>query len=333
MIRGTRAKIPSIFACAALLVVVLLGSGTSSAAFAKDTKSALTKVKVGYLPIVAELPLFAAAKHGRFRAAGLDVELVRFESSPAAQAALIAGDIDAVASIATASALAIEVRDPGSVAFFAVDAEDTSNCLSAIVTSRDSKIHKIADLRGHTVGVFPGPTAATYFSLVLKKNGLDPTTDVTIVQLETPLQLPALRSHQVDALATYEPTATQAVVQDHATRVARCPIERTVGAPWQAGSWVLSTSFIDDHPQAAKQFVNALYAGIDEVRAHPAAARRLLPTYTAIPEDVASAVPVLPITKAGEIDMRALRKQVRTLLKAGILTKELDVSKLVISGG
>ncbi|MGH9213791.1 MAG: ABC transporter substrate-binding protein [Acidimicrobiales bacterium] len=289
-------------------------------------------VRVGYLPIIAELPLFVAVENGHFAAQDLDVELVRFESSPAASVALLAGEVDAVASIATATALSIEARDPGSIQFFALDAEDTEDCLSAIVANPDAGVSDIADLRGQTVGIFPGPTAATFYDLVFEQHGLDPDLDLTTIELEPSLQLPALRDGQFDVLATYEPIATTAALQDGAVRVADCPIERTVGAPWQAGSWILSDEFARAHPGDAEGLVDGVYSAIDDLRAEPDAARPFLAEYTSIPADVASSVPVLPITKAGEMDVAALDEHMRTLHDAGVLGAEVDVSALVVVG-
>lgn len=309
------------------LVLLLVGTACSG-----SPSSGSSTIRVGYLPIIAELPLFVAVEHGHFADAGLDVELVRFESSPAASTALLNGDVDAVASIATATALSMEVRDPGSVQFFALDAEDTEDCLSGIVAHPDSGIGEVADLRGRDVGIFPGPTAGTFYDLVFEHHGLDPDRDLSIVELESSLQLAALRDGQVDALATYEPMATTAALHDDAVRVADCPIERTVGAPWQAGAWVLNEEFATADGDDAERFVEAIYAAIDDLRSQPDDARRLLVEYTAIPEDVAARVPILPITTADEMDYGGLAEHIRTLHDAGVLGEEVDVSSLVVVG-
>jgi len=134
-----------------LAVVVIIVAGLY---FYKghQTFSDTAIIKVGYLPIYVDLPLFVAKDHGFFAKYGVEVELKRFESSPNIGTSIINGDIDAGASIATTVVLSTESRDPGKMKIFLVDAENKTNYLSSFVVLNSSGIKTMADLKGKRIG-------------------------------------------------------------------------------------------------------------------------------------------------------------------------------------
>jgi ABC-type nitrate/sulfonate/bicarbonate transport system substrate-binding protein len=139
----------------------------------RENNSVKGKVKVGYLPIAADLPLFVAAEQGYFSKRGIEVEMVRFESSPLMGTAFVNRDVDAVASIATTVALSTESRDPGRYRIFLVDANTPESPLSGILTMPATGVTAIEELKGKNVGIFPGSNAALVFGLVFEKHGLN----------------------------------------------------------------------------------------------------------------------------------------------------------------
>src|SRR2546430_3680978 len=63
---------------AALLGTILLGSCKKESAAGGDTSN---KIRVGYIGITCEAPIFVAVENGFFKEEGLDVELVKCEWS------------------------------------------------------------------------------------------------------------------------------------------------------------------------------------------------------------------------------------------------------------
>lgn len=55
------------------------------------TSKASTKIKIGFWPIVAGLPLYLAVEKGYFKEAGLEVEAVKFAGAQQVVEGLIAG--------------------------------------------------------------------------------------------------------------------------------------------------------------------------------------------------------------------------------------------------
>ena len=158
-------------------------------------------VRVAYLPIYVDLPLFVAEKNKLFEKRGLKVELTRFQSSPDMAAALLSGDVDAIASIATSSALSVESRDPGKFKVFLVDAETPENPLSSLLISSTSNISNPIELKDATIASFPGPTASLFAPLAFKKYGLN-KQDYQIQEMSIGNHITALETGRVDAVVT-----------------------------------------------------------------------------------------------------------------------------------
>jgi NitT/TauT family transport system substrate-binding protein len=287
-------------------------------------------IRVGYMPIYPDLPLFVGVEKGFFRKRKMEIELIRFESSPLMGTALVNGDVDAVASIASSTAFTIESRDPSRFKVFIVDAENPTGYLSALVAMPNSEITEVTDLKGKRVGIFPGPTAGTFYRILFRKHGLDPDNDLTILELAPGTHVETLVSGQVDALATYEPLATQAVVQHGAVKVLPGAIERGVINPWQAGSWLISTRLLEEDPRAARAFIEACYEAVDYMREHPEESKTHLRGYTGIDQEVASQTPTIPFTKIGEVDLQAYQEHADMLQQAGVLSKSIPTAELLL---
>lgn len=318
-------KQKSIFWLIAVVAIVALVVGL------QRKPTAATPVNIGYLPIYVDLPLFVANDQGFFAKRGVKVELKRFASSPEIGTALISGDVQVGASVAYSVVLSTESRDPGKLRVFIVDSETPENYLSSFVVLANSGIKTMADLKGKKLASFPGPTAVTFCKMVLEKFGLNPSTDLQIVELEVGTQLLALESHTVDALFTYEPTATQAVLEKGAVKLLPGAVESQIINPWQAGVWVVTDEFVKGHAGDARKVMLALYDAIDFIRANPVAAKHALTNYTSIKPSVAKATPNIPFAKIGEVDMAAFQKHADILHQRGILSKTIEAANLLVA--
>ncbi len=288
------------------------------------------KISVGYLPIYVDLPLFVAKDKGFFTKHGIDAELKRFESSPNIGASLINGDIDAGASIATTVVLSTESRDPGKMKIFLVDAENKDNYLSSFVVLNSSGIKLMSDLKGKKIGGFPGPTATIFGKMVLEKFGLNPEKDVQWIELPAANHLSALESKTVDALFSYEPTSTQAVMEKDAMKLLPGAVESHIIEPWQAGVWVLRDNFIKQHTEVSKNFILAINDAVDYIRKNPDSAKSSLLNYTAIKLEVARNTPNIPFTKLSEVDLVTLQKYTDLHFQKALISKKIDVKTMML---
>jgi NitT/TauT family transport system substrate-binding protein len=244
--------------------------------------------------------------------------------------ALVGGRVDALASVATSSALAIETRDAARYRIFLVDAETPQNPLSSLLVSSTSPIRSVDQLRGRTIGSFPGPTAQTFAPLALARLGL-PRGSYQIQELEIGAHLTALETGRIDAVVTYEPTATQGVIKYRSRRLVPALIETNVISPWQAGLWVVSTELAQERPEVAHRFVLAIYDAVRFIRSNPKEAKRALERYTSIEPAIAEQTPNIPFTMVGEADLVTLQRHADLLTKSGTLSQSVDVSRLIMA--
>ena len=232
------------------------------------------------------------------------------------------------ASIAYSVVLANESRDPNRLKVFMIDAETKENYLSSIVVPDGSSITRITDLQGKTVVSFPGKTAVGFFKRVLLANRVSPSS-VTIQELPIDSHLDAIESGAADALFTYEPTATQAVIDKNAIKVAPGAVETHVIDPWQAGVWVVKRDWAEQNPEVTRRVVAALYEALDYMRANPRDAKVALSGYTTIRSDVALRTPDIPFTKLAEADYEAFQRHADMLLEDGVISRRMDSKSLL----
>jgi len=312
-----------------LVIVLAVGIFVALRPVATEISATVDTLRAGYLPHHGYLPLFVAWDHGYFSDENLIVTTNRFDSSPAMSTAFVNGDID-VLPIATSVALAIESRDPGKFLVFATSSESKTGYLTALVTMPTSGIKMVEDLRGKKVGCFPGPASLTLFGMVFQKHGLDPKKDLVLTELPPPLQIQALISGQVDALATYEPTATKAVEENGAVKFFPAAVETDVLDPTQGGLWIISSDIVRTRPETARRFNRAIYRAIDYIREHSADALISVTNFTSTSAAVAAKLPSIPYQKSGEIDANALQKHADIMTDHGVLSKRIEVQPLLL---
>lgn len=289
------------------------------------------EIDVAYLPIYVDLPLFVAQEEGLFEKRGLRVDMKRFENSPDMNAALVSGRVDAVASIATPTIVTTEARDPGRFRVFMVDQATAANPLSSLLVPSNSDVTSVLQLKGKTIGSFPGPTATILSPLAFQHFGLSPG-DYNLTSFPPSNHIGLLETGQVDAIVTYEPTATQAVVKNGSKRLVKGFIEGSLMDPWPAGTWLVSSELYETElgTQQAKAFSDAIHEATDMLRNDPQAMKRHLTEYTLIEADVALAAPNIPFTKAKEVSVDSYQGYADLLLQQGVIDARVDMRSLLI---
>jgi len=286
-------------------------------------------IRVGYLPIYVDLPLFVALEEDFFSDQKVLVEPVRFQSSPDMGVALALDRIDAAASIATSSALGVETRDPGVFKIFLVDAETASEYLSSLLVASSSEVVSVSELKSKVIGSFSGPTAKLFGPLALEALGLA-RGDYEISEMPIGSHISALETGRVDAVITYEPTATQAVAKYGSRKLVPRLVESNVIDPWQAGIWIISTKFIDRDPDLSIRFSHAIYNAVEFIRRNPDRAKESLSPFTTIDLDVAHDTPNIPFTKVWEADLVTLQRHADMLAEEGMIQRKVEIPDLIM---
>jgi NitT/TauT family transport system substrate-binding protein len=224
-----------------------------AASVAPAVSGSATKIKVSYPEGGAHLPLFYARDKGIFAKNGLDVTLQGLGGGPVAAAALQSGEIQIVditgsevvsADAAGADIIILATLTPVYPYVFEV---------SQAISSKD-------DLKGKTIAVRASGDATDIATRVLlKKEGLDPDKDVTILAVQQ-------EGARMASLMAGQICCTVAQVQD------RVLLEKnnfhmlfdmtTLGIPNAQGVMAAKRAYAKDHPEVIQHFVDSLIESI-----------------------------------------------------------------------
>lgn len=284
-------------------------------------------VRIAYAPILASLPLFVAQEQNLFAREGIKVRPLSFSSSNDMVNALIAGQADVLPAVSLIPIVHLEIQHPGHVRVFSHSRMSHANALDRVIVKQDSPIRELKDLAGKKIGVFPGTAAARMFTTFLRKHAVESQT-VTFVQLPPPAQLSSLESGAVDALFSYEPVTTTALVTGR-YRALFGSVYADLLDPCPIGVSVLARDFEKRHPALAQKTARVLLEAVSFAASHPAEARALLPRFTRIAPEIAARVNISDTTLSEQVDVSNIQRFIDLLYESGEIPERIDARRLV----
>jgi NitT/TauT family transport system substrate-binding protein len=234
---------------------------------AADTK-ALTKVRVGYIGLTCEAPLFTAFEKGFFQEEGLEPELVKCEWSKYKDVLALGGfDVThhLIMYLLKPLEQGLDVKMTGGV---------HTGCLR-VQTSSTSSIATAKDLKGKKIGC-PGMGTPPFIfaNRALNAAGLDPSKDVEWrVYPAGELGL-ALSKGEVDAIADSEPIGTMLLADGKVKNVA----DQAKDPPYKdeyCCAVVCNGKWLKENPKAAAAATRAILKAAKWVQTNPRAAARM----------------------------------------------------------
>jgi NitT/TauT family transport system substrate-binding protein len=250
---------------AALSALLLTGCGKNPGSSAG---AGTNKIRVGYIGLTCEAPIFSAVEKGFFREEGLEVEMVKCEWANYKDV-LALGGFDITHHLVMYFLKPIEQG---------LDVKFTAGihkgCLR-IQAATNGPIHSVRDLRGKRIGV-PGMGTPPFIfaNRVLGANGIDASKDVTWRVFPAGELGLALDKGEVDAVADSEPIGSLLLADGKVRNVA----DQAADAPYKdeyCCAVIVNGKFLAAHPEAAAAATRALLKGAKWVEANPAAAARL----------------------------------------------------------
>lgn len=257
-----------------LTFVLLLGTAASLAGCSAGDKAAgSTSDKAGGLTMVTlnevahsifYAPMYVAIEEGYFADECIDLTLVTGFGADKTMTALLSGEAD-IGFMGSESTLYTYLGGAGD--YVVNFAQLTQRAGNFLVSGEPIDNFSWDMLKEKTVlGGRAGGMPQMVFEYILKKNGIDPMTDLTIDQnIDFGSTAAAFSGGQADFTVEFEPHATALEAKGDGYVVASLGKDSGY-VPYTAFS--AKKSYIEANPQLIQSFTNALQKGMDYVQSH-----------------------------------------------------------------
>src|SRR6266700_463719 len=311
---------PKLITAATLSVLIMAGCNKNRG----STPRLSNTVRVGYVGITCEAPIFSAVEKGFFREEGLEVNLVKCEWANYKDVLALGGfDIThhLVMYFLKPIEQGLDVKFTGGI---------HRGCLR-VQAPVNGKINTVADLRGKRIGV-PGMGTPPFIfaNRVLGAHGIDPAKEITWRVFPAGELGLALDKGEVDAVADSEPIGSMLVAQGKVRNIADQAADKPYADEYCCAILV-NGKFLARNPKASAAATRALLKAAKWVEANPKAAAKLSveKKYLAsTPEQNTIAISHLryvPSVSGAQIAVRLAAAEMKT---AGMLSPTTDVEGL-----
>lgn len=265
---GTKLRRLAALAAVAVLAVLLPACSSDdyeeTAAEQQETKQTVVLNEVAHSVFYA--PMYVAIEEGYFQDEGLDIELVTGFGADKTMTAVLAGEAD-IGFMGSESS--IYTYNEGAQDYVVNFAQLTQRAGNFLVAREEMPDFTWEDLKSKTVlGGRKGGMPEMVFEYVLKRNGMDPETDLEInqsIDFGSTAAAFAEGKTEADFTVEFEPGATSLEMEGKGYVVASLG-EDSGYVPYTAFS--AKKSYIEENPDVIQGFVNALQKGMDYVQKH-----------------------------------------------------------------
>ena len=245
-----------IIIAAIICVLIIVASVTTIVLTSRQNNDTLKTIRVNEVTrSVFYAPQYVAIANGYFEEEGLKIELTTGQGA------------DKVMTGFAGPEASIYVYNEGKEDYCQVFAQLTKKDGSFLVSRTNDTDFKWTDLKGSTV--IPGRKGGVpYMTLeyVLKKNGLNPATDLTLDDsIKFDLMAGAFSGGTADYVTLFEPTASMTENAGKGYVVASVG-EAAGEIPYTA--YFTKKSYIEQNPETVQKFTNAIYKGQQWVKEH-----------------------------------------------------------------
>lgn len=290
-----------------------------------ESDNNLYKVKIAYLPIASDLPFFVAMDKGYFIEEGLQVEAVKFETSNDAINAVIAGQVDASATVGMEAILAVESRSPGSLKIVNLAITNENGTIHRLIALKNSNLSKVKDLDGKKVGVMPGGNIAAFMKILMKKENVT----FELVQLKPSLQLGALQKGEIDALLAIEPTGSIAESRLNVTTIVMNPLVKYSISPLITSGDIVPVNSVNENRIFIEKYRRAVQKANNDIASNKSVVIASLEKWLNVKPEVANKVGIYHYTTSTRQYIRDLKQLGMVSIEYKLIERELDYEKLL----
>jgi len=311
--------ITSVVLALALITLILIPIKSTGKTI--DSSGDLEKIKIGYRGHLFYLPAYVAEAKGYYKEEGLDVELVKFDSTNQLVEAVINGNVDAgVGGVNALVPLTIEEKNKGLLKIFTLGYYDKK--FDALLVRKNSDINTLSDLEGKTISTLPGSTAMTWMNLMIEEEGLE---NINIVQTSPSQQLNALSSGSVDAIFVLEPLISIGEAKGISRVLVKSPITTYFMDKMLWETSVFSTDFVNKNPETAEKISNAIDKAIIFTNSNPNQAKTYYSEFTSVEDSLEEKLSVPIYFTYLEMDIQEFQDLADKAFEEGLLEKNIVV--------
>jgi len=286
--------------------------------------TASNKIRVGYIGLTCEAPIYVAVEKGFFKEEGLDVELVKCQWAQYKDVFALGGfDVThhLVMYFLKPLEMGMDVKFTGGI---------HRGCLR-VQSWTKGNIHTVEDLRGKRIGVpGMGTPPFVFASRVLGAHGIDATKEIEWKVFPAGDLGLALQRGLVDAVADSEPIGSLLLADGTVRNVA----DQATDPPYRdeyCCAVLVNGKFLERNPKAAAAATRALLKAAKWVDTNPVAAARLSVEKKYIlsnPELNAVALSHLHYLPSVSGAEKAVSSAAEEMQRAGMLAPRTDVKEL-----
>lgn len=301
------------FALATTILAAPLGAQTAD-----------TPLRIGVLPIVDVAPLYLGMQKGFFKDEHIVVTPVTAQGGAEVAAAVISGDqqfgYGNVASMMLAASHGLPMQ---AVADGSQSIADGKHANTLLMVKADGPIKALKDFEGKTLAVNALNTISEIIIKdVLERKGVNVAT-IKFVEIPFPAMAAALDSGRIDIALEVEPFLTAG--KSAGTRAMLEPMDEYAKRMTLA-TYFTSNAYAAAHQDVVARFRRAMLRSLAYASANPTEVRAVIPTYTRIDSDTASKMAL--VAWGTQIEMSSIEALQRSMIRQGLLTKELDLKGL-----
>jgi NitT/TauT family transport system substrate-binding protein len=315
-----------------LVAAIVLSAANAQAACDK-----MEKVTAVWLPIMQTTAYYVALEEKLFEKACIEIVSTKMEAPNQIIDALIAGRADFGAPGAAAGiAMIAESKFPGKLKVFGLQGGGiaVNRINDGLIVKPHSPIKTFADLKGKTLGHVPGIQWRTISRHMVRASGLDPDTDVKLVDLAVAMQVPAVVAGTVDASLALEPVGSIAVASGKAVRAMTNPVAAVIADPFYSGASLVTTRLLKERSEIARKVVAVIDEATDLVNADFEKYKPIVTKYTPARPDQLELIaqPYLRGFKdMNETDLKSYQALVDVFVKDGVIGAPINVRDKVLS--
>lgn len=233
-------------------------------------------------------PAWVGIKAGLFSAKGINVNFQSFGTSSARLGAMLSGDID-LGCTGFVSAVPLMAR--GSRHFSIIGAYSNSTNLEGLIAHRN--IESIKSLKGKKIGTSFASTAHLLLLDLLNTAGLNPESDVTLINISSTEMAAALQTKQLDAVVSWTPQFNKILTFPDVKLLANdadFSLYKKYGVSPVPDVLIGRKDYLKGNSELVHQFYKAFSEGCVLLKEDPARCAKYLSDLTNLPEGEQMAV-------------------------------------------